>query len=891
MNADSRALDASHAVAAPPPDTAEMPSRKFPASPDVAGSSSTTEAGPAAAPRPRVDGKFLSVDGRRFWVKGVTYGTFAPDAEGHQFPPRATVERDFAQMAANGLNSVRVYTVPPRWLLDVAQDHGLKVMVGLPWEQHIAFLGEYGRASAIEQRVREGVRSCGNHPAVLCFSIGNEIPAPICRWHGPRAIERFLRRLYDAAKEEDPGALVTYVNFPSTEYLRLHFLDFITFNVYLEKQDRLEAYLYRLQNLAGDKPLVMAEIGLDSQRNGFEKQASVLEWQVQTTFATGCSGAFIFAWTDEWWRGGHEIPDWDFGLVTREREPKPALASVARAFAQAPFPPRADLPHITVIICTYNGSRTLRDAFEGLKRVEYPSFDVVLVNDGSTDNVAEIAAGYGATVITTPNRGLSSARNTGMEAAKGEIIVYLDDDAWPDPHWLRYIAETYLSSNHAAMGGPNLSPPLTGDIADCVDNAPGGPVHVLTSDRVAEHVPGCNMSFRKSCLQAIGGFDPQFRAAGDDVDACWRIMERGWTIGFHPAAMVWHHRRKTIKTYWRQQRGYGKAEALLELKWPEKYNAVGHVGWHGRLYGKGLTRVLGRVSRIYHGAWGSASFQARYDTHASLWRVLPTMPEWYLIVAVLGLICALAPLWPRLLWVLPVFAFACGLTVAQAVLSASQARFSTPARGRELLKLKVVTAWLHLIQPVARLTGRLRHGLHAGRLRLPMKLTWPIARYSTSWCETWQGPEDVLRKVAGRLRADGAVIISGGDYDRWDFGVRAGLLGGARVLMTCEEHGAGKQLFRFIVWPRYSFEGIVSVVVLAMLACGALFDATRENHALIAYLIFSLVTVLIALRVLQEGSVALAAVERALKEPFDAAPAPQVRTSDVSPQDTSGGTK
>lgn len=884
MNADSRALDASVAVTAPPPESVEMPS-KIPSTASTASDGGRpTEPAASEAPRPRVDGKFLSVDGRRFWVKGVTYGTFAPDADGHQFPARPIVECDFAQMAASGLNSVRVYTVPPRWLLDVAQVHGLKVMVGLPWEQHIAFLGEFGRAAAIEQRVREGVRSCAGHPAVLCFSIGNEIPAPICRWHGPRAVERFLRRLYDAAKAEDPGALVTYVNFPSTEYLRLRFLDFITFNVYLEKQDRLEAYLYRLQNLAGDKPLVMAEIGLDSQRNGFEKQASVLEWQVHTAFATGCSGAFIFAWTDEWWRGGHEIPDWDFGLVTRDRAPKPALATVARAFAQAPFPARADLPHITVIICTYNGSRTLRDAFEGLRQVEYPSFNVVLVNDGSTDNVAEIATSYGATVITTPNRGLSSARNTGMEAAKGEIIVYLDDDAWPDPHWLRYIAETYLCSDHAAMGGPNLSPPLTGDIADCVDNAPGGPVHVLVTDRLAEHVPGCNMSFRKARLQEIGGFDPQFRAAGDDVDACWRILERGWTIGFHPAAMVWHHRRKTIGTYWKQQRGYGKAEALLELKWPEKYNAIGHVGWHGRLYGKGLTRVLGRVSRIYHGAWGSASFQARYDTHQSLLRVLPTMPEWYLILLALGLISAMAPLWPKLLWTLPVLAFAFGLTIAQALLSASQARFSTPARGGQLLKLKIVTAWLHLIQPLARLWGRLRHGLHAGRMRLPMRMTWPLAHYLTSWCETWRMPEDVLRTISKRLRDDGAVIISGGDYDRWDFGVRAGLLGGARLLMTCEEHGAGKQLFRFIVWPRYSFEGIVSVVVLAMLACGALFD-----RAPIAYVILTALTVSIAFRVLQEGSVALAAVERALKEPFDTEPPPGAPppSTDVSPQDAS----
>jgi hypothetical protein len=237
---------------------------------------------------------------------------------------------------------------------------------------------------------------------------------------------------------------------------------------------------------------------------------------------------------------------------------------------------------------------------------------------------------------------------------------------------------------------------------------------------------------------------------------------------------------------------------------------------------------------------------------------------------------------------LPVFLFAVGLTIAQALLSASQARFSSPARGRKLTKLKIITAWLHIIQPIARLWGRLRHGLHAGRLRLPMKVTWPFARVHTAWCEKWQMPEDVLRKVAARLRQDGAVIVSGGDYDRYDFGVRAGLLGGARLLMACEEHGAGKQLFRFIVWPRYSFEGVFSVVVLALLALGALFDVAHKYHV-IAYLIFLMLTVLIAFRVLQEGNVALAAVERALKEPFDAEPAPEqpVSVADVSPQSPS----
>ena len=166
--------------------------------------------------RPYVGGKFLFVDGQKFYVRGVTYGTFRLDEQGREVHDPEVVERDFAGMAAAGLNAVRIYTVPARWVLDAAHRHGLYVMVGLPWEQHVDFLEDPARAEDIVRRVREGARECAGHPALLCFAIGNEIPAPIVRWLGARRVERFLKRLYRAVKDVDPGALVTYVNFPST---------------------------------------------------------------------------------------------------------------------------------------------------------------------------------------------------------------------------------------------------------------------------------------------------------------------------------------------------------------------------------------------------------------------------------------------------------------------------------------------------------------------------------------------------------------------------------------------------------------------------------------------------------------------------------------------------
>src|SRR3989441_5569230 len=638
------------------------------------------QAAPAPGPgvRPCVRGKFLFVGDEKLYVRGVTYGAFTPDAAGNEYHDLATVERDFAQMAANGINAVRIpHTTPPRALLDIASHHGPRVMVGLRAEQSVGYLlDRRPGAPDVEALIRNRVRVCARHPALLCYALGNEIPALMARWLGRRKVERYLERMYRVVKEEDPDGLVTYVNYPTTEYLRLPFLDLLCFNVYLESQERFDAYLARLQNLAGERPLVMSELGLDSLRNGEDVQARALDWQVRPTFAAGCAGVFVFSWTDEWYRHANDVPDWAFGLTRADRSPKPALAAVREAFAEVPFAPGLPWPRVSVVVCTYNGARTIRDCLEGLARLAYPDYEVIVVDDGSTDATAAIAQEYDCHLIRTANRGLANARNTGLKAATGEIVAYIDDDAYPDPHWLTYLAATFMSTSYAGVGGPNLAPPGDGPIAECVARAPGRPVHVLLTDREAEHIPGCNMAFRKSCLEEINGFDPQFRAAGDDVDVCWRLQERGWTLAFHPAAMVWHHHRKSLRAYWKQQIGYGRAEAMLERKWPEKYNGPGHVRWAGRIYGSGLTRALRwRRSRVYHGIWGLAPYQSLYEPAPSLLGALPHMPEWYLAFALLMGLSALSFVWSPLTLVLPLLIGAALLPLAQACLSAAHASF------------------------------------------------------------------------------------------------------------------------------------------------------------------------------------------------------------------------
>ncbi len=369
------------------------------------------------------------------------------------------------------------------------------------------------------------------------------------------------------------------------------------------------------------------------------------------------------------------------------------------------------------------------------------------------------------------------------------------------------------------------------------------------------------MAVRREALQEIGGFDPRYRAAGDDVDVCWRLQQRGWTLGFSPAAVVWHHRRNSVRAYWKQQVGYGKAEALLEAKWPEKYNAGGHHAWAGRLYSKGLTEGLRlRAGRIYQGTWGSAPFQSICQPAPGLIASLPLMPEWYLIIICLTALSALGLLWTPLVWPLPLLVFAVGVLLAQAGLSASKSSFaSRPATRFAWSKLWGLTAVMHLVQPLARLRGRLKWGLTPWRKRGLSGLSMPGTHTTTMWSEHWQSADEKLRFIEKSLREAGACVLRGGDFDAWDLEVRGGMLGSARTLMAIEEHGGGKQLARLRVWPKYSATGLALTTLFAVLSAIA-----ALSEAWIAAVILSINALPFAFRTFYECSTAMSTVLRTL---------------------------
>jgi O-antigen biosynthesis protein len=773
----------------------------------------------------RVHGKFFFAGEKKHFVKGVTYGPFGVGSHGAQFPERAVVEQDFALMRTAGVNTARVFTVPPLWLLDMAQEAGLKILVGLPWSQHVAFLDSPKVMASIREAVGGGVRACARHQAVFAYLVGNEIPPDMIRWHGAEAVRRFLKELVGLVREAHPGALVSYANFPSTEYLAVDFIDFLCFNVYLHDEAAFRRYIARLHNLAVDRPLVLTEFGVDSMRLGEDEQREILSWQVRAAFASGAAGTFVFAWTDEWFTGGHLIEDWAFGLVDRERKPKPAFYEVARRY-DGPLPPALPrYPRVSVVVCSYNAERTMKPCLASLEVLDYPDYEVIVVNDGSTDRTLEIAERFPyCRIISQPNKGLSVARNVGAEAATGEIVAYTDSDCVADPDWLTYLVGKMEEKNLAACGGPNFPPPEDNLVPAAVAVSPGGPTHVLISDEVAEHIAGCNMAFRREVLLEIGGFDPVYRAAGDDVDICWRFQDAGHTIGFSPAAIVWHYRRNTVKAYLNQQRGYGKAEALVYAKHPFRFNLFGQAKWLGRIYGDlSAALLLSRKPVIYSGTFGRGLFQTMYEPPSSLTAVLPLTFEWSVAALLLAPIGLIGGGW---LWLLTVPLLATWAMCLNGALKAPiDPRFAGP-------KARALVALLIYLGPLLRGWERLKWRFKTvqthdhigfGAVEQRARIDWRERAFTLAyWDENGAEKELLLGGLMDFLLPLKYFVVADTGWSKWDLKIARGLWSRAYVTVCGENHGSGKRLLRVRCALRASSLGRVLLRCFAGLTAASL---------------------------------------------------------------------
>ena len=796
-------------------------------------------------PRIRGVAKFFFEGEGKFFVKGVTYGPFKPDAEGNHLGRAEQVDVDLALMRQVGLNVVRIYHAPPRWFLDRCAAAGMRVLITLPWAKHIEFLRERSARNAIAKTVQAAVKANTGHPAIFGYLVGNEIASTMVRWLGVRRVTDFVEKLIQIGRAIDPDVLFSYATYPPTEYLLPQNVDFFCFNVYLHNQRDFEKYLLRLQNLTEERPLILGEFGMDTIRHSQEEQAEMLSWHVDSVVKCGLAGTIFFAWTDEWFTGEQEITDWAFGIVTREREPKKAFSALREKLGEdnSALPhrhlPRA--PFVSVIVCSYNGGQTLAACLDSLGKLNYPDYEVILVDDGSTDDTAYIAAQFPRVrYIHQSNCGLSHARNTGAVAAKGEVFAYTDSDCMADVDWLYYLIRTLVSDEYAGVGGPNVTPPAQNWVQACVAAAPGGPSHVLLTDTIAEHIPGCNMAFYRWAFENIGGFDAEYRKAGDDVDFCWRLQQAGCVIAFSPTAIVWHHRRFTLRAFLRQQDGYGEAESLLRFKHLIFFGPTGTAKWRGQIYG--TPRFSWFIDRpvIYHGIFGDGFFQSIYPTPQSDVAVYLGSVEWFALTIFLFGLGIFLPV----LRVVPYLMFGGTLCVALSymVRARIEPKFDT-------VHARLLVLFLAFAQPLVRGFSRYFTWLHFKRTprnvirtheHLPAgaNLAGSLSR-RFFWSEEGRDRHHLLGAMFQLLEEEGWRYSTDTGWNEWDIQIYGNFWWSIALQTVTEYHGGAKCLTRVRLRTRFVTTTVIfNLIMLSLLIYRQLNTSHVDLWFIVPYLLF-----------------------------------------------------
>ncbi len=802
-----------------------------------------------------VRAKFFFQGEKKFFLKGITYCPLAPDADGYEYGTPEQAAKDLAAIRECGANIIRLYTSPPTWFLELCAENHLRVFLCIPWPVHVEFLSNRKIRHSVEEIVVKMVRQYRGNPVIFGYLIGNEIPSTMVRWLGAKRVTEFLEHLINLARREDPDVLYSYASFPPTEYLLPQNVDFVTFNVYLERRDDFERYLARIQNLAEEKPLIVGEFGLDTMRNPEEEQAKILQWHLESVIRGGLAGTFIYAWTDEWYRGGREILDWSFGLVRRDRTPKQALEVITHFFNTQEsithrVSPKIPFPKVSVIVCSYNGAQTLDACLCSLGKIDYPDYEVIVVDDGSSDNTKELLSKHPwVKAIHQSNQGLSVARNVGAAAASGAILAYTDSDCMADPDWLFYLVGTLLSGDYAGVGGPNISPPAENWHQACVAAAPGGPSHVLLTDTIAEHIPGCNMAFHRWAFDRVGGFDPEYRKAGDDVDFCWRLQQENYVIAFSPAAIVWHYRRFTLRAFQKQQEGYGEAESLLRFKHLIFFGPTGTAKWKGQVYGAPRFTWLINYPLIYHGIFGEGLFQSIYPSAQSEIAAYLSSIEWVVLTLFIFLLS----------WPFPSLAVVSFLMFGGTLLVSLSYMIHAKLEPRfDTIRARLLVAFLALSQPLVR--GWARYFTWLKFKRTPESVISTkeknfnpsrIRGYSrlNFWSEENKGRELLLKEIIQALEEEGWSYSIDTGWKEWDIQIYGSFWWGIRLRSVTEYHGYPKCLTRVALSTRMVATTIlVNLLILGSLIYQFLTASSRTPLFLLLYAIVLMIFFTLAYR-------------------------------------------
>ncbi len=227
---------------------------------------------------------------------------------------------------------------------------------------------------------------------------------------------------------------------------------------------------------------------------------------------------------------------------------------------------------ISVIVPAYNAARTLAACLEALEQQTMPreQYEIILVDDGSTDDTARIAGRYAGVKVLklARNRGAAAARNAGIAAAQGELLLFTDADCIPCAEWVAEMVKPFAEQDIAGGKGVYRTKQRA-LVARFVQLEYESRYARMQARRYIDFVDTYAAAYRREVLMRVGGFDPRIRFV-EDQELSFRVARAGYRMVFIPTAAAYHLHPETLQRYLLRKARIGYWKAWVVRHYPGK---------------------------------------------------------------------------------------------------------------------------------------------------------------------------------------------------------------------------------------------------------------------------------------------------------------------------------
>ena len=498
-------------------------------------------------PTVAVHGKFLDRAGRKFLLKA----TRLPDVAGSlDFSEKLALRKRLDEAASAHATALVLTEAQAETVLGVAGQAGLYALVEIAID--LCDLDSPCGLRTAVARLAQTANVLRGYPALLGYLIDCPINAEKLSGRALDDVRRRLDTLVRAIRESAGHKLVAFKHRADAPPLALADEDLIYATLAKISPADLGSAILALHNLAGARPLVIE----------FGEELPGQEELVAHAFGLGAAGVVAAAMRPA------ASPGW---LNVRRLSAGELLPFASLDGCSTPLP--AATPMVSVVVCARDDDRTIAECLESIGRLQYPNYELIVIDDESRDRSAEIAtASSGARLIRASRAGFGTARNAAVRAARGELIAFTRADCVVDPDWLTLAVHTMLDCGLDGCCGPIYASPeddgLVPRIIASLDRPTSMPA---TGDRAVQLTDG-NIIVRKASLLDAGGFDPRFDDAGGDLDLSARMLDAGMALGWCPAGLVWRRGRNTPGEFYERRIRHGRADAILAIKHPARFS-------------------------------------------------------------------------------------------------------------------------------------------------------------------------------------------------------------------------------------------------------------------------------------------------------------------------------